>query len=247
MAGYSKSRVKVLEVLPVFRPAMDQEEIDAVSEVIKSGWIGLGPKTEEFEEKFARFTQAKYAVGLSSATAALHLSLLALGIGPGDEVLVPALTFVSTSHVVLYIGAKQVFVDIDEETLCMDPKDLKKKITKKSKAIIPVHYGGHPAELDTIHDIAKKYKLVVVEDASHATGARYKDKMVGSLSDLTCFSFHAVKNLAIGDGGMITTNDKNVTEVVRRLRWMGINKDTWEIEELVQEKSYRFPSISISL
>jgi len=239
MSKASKSTVSVLEVLPVFRPSMGQEEIDAVAKVMKSGWIGLGPITEEFEKKFAAFVNAGNAIALSSATAALHLSLLALGIGKGDEVLVPSLTFVSTSHVVLYIGAKPVFVDIDEETLCMDPKDLKKKITKKSKAIIPVHYGGHPAELDTIHDIAKKYKLVVVEDASHATGARYKDKMVGSLSDLTCFSFHAVKNLAIGDGGMITTNDKNVTEVARRLRWMGINKNTWEREELVQEKNYR--------
>jgi|SRR3989344_4814073 len=239
MAGYSKSRVKVLEVLPVFRPAMDQEEIDAVSEVIKSGWIGLGPKTEEFEEKFARFTQAKYAVGLSSATAALHLSLLALGIGPGDEVLVPALTFVSTSHAVLYVGAKPVFVDVNYDTLCIDPRDIKRKITSKTKAIIPVDYGGHPADYDSIFKIAKKHSLKIVEDASHATGSSYKGKVVGSFADITCFSFHAVKNLATGDGGMITTNSKAIADKIKKLRWVGIDKNTWEREELVSEKSIR--------
>src|SRR3989344_5476243 len=148
MSKISKSTISVLEVLPIFRPSMDQEEIEAVAEVIRSGWIGLGPKTEEFENKFAKYVNAKFAVGLSSATAALHLSLLAADVGKGDETLVPALTFVSTAHAVLYVGAKPIFVDIDEETLCMDPQDLEKKITKKSKAVIPVHYGGHPADLD---------------------------------------------------------------------------------------------------
>lgn len=239
MSKVSKSKVSVFEVLPVFRPSMGQEEIDAIAQVLRSGWIGLGPATEKFEEEFTKFVGTKYAIALNSATAALHLSLLALGIDQEDEVLVPALSFVSTSHAVLYVGAKPIFIDIDEETLCMDPKDLKNKITKKSKAIIPVHYGGHPADLDTIHDIAKKYKLVVVEDASHATGSMYKGKMIGSLSDLTCFSFHAVKNLATGDGGMVTTNSSTLAKKIKSLRWMGINKETWEREELVQEKSYR--------
>lgn len=234
-----KSRVIGLSVIPVFRPSMGQKEIDAVAEVIKSGWIGLGPKTEEFEEKFAEFVDAKYAIATNSATAALHLSLLALGIGKGDEVLVPALTFVSTSHAVYYVGAKPVFVDIDEETLCMDPNDLAKKIGKNSKAIIPVHYGGHPADLEAIHKIARKHGLKTIEDASHATGAMYKGKMIGGLSDLTCFSFHAVKNLATGDGGMVTTNSLELSKKIKTLRWVGITKDTWEREELVMEKSYR--------
>ena len=239
MPQKNKYPVANLSVLPVFRPSMGQEEIDAIAEVIKSGWIGLGPKTEEFEKKFAAFVNSGNAIALSSATAALHLSLLALGIGKGDEVLVPSLTFVSTSHAVLYVGAKPVFVDIDEETLCMDPGDLERKITRKAKAIIPVDYGGHPADLDSINRIARFHKLTVIEDASHAAGAKYKGRMVGGISDLTCFSFHAVKNLATGDGGMVTTNNSKITQKIRNLRWMGINKDTWEREEQVLKKSYR--------
>ncbi|MCR4324832.1 MAG: DegT/DnrJ/EryC1/StrS family aminotransferase [Candidatus Curtissbacteria bacterium] len=239
MPTYSKSRVSTLSVLPVFRPAMGQEEIDAVSQVLKSGWIGLGPKTEELEEKFAKFVDARYAIGLSSATAALHLSMLALKVGKGDEVLVPSLTFVSTAHAALYVGAKPVFVDVDEDTLCMDPDDLERKITEKSKAVIPVHFGGHATDLDKIHSIARKHKLFVVEDASHATGSEYKGKKIGSLSTITCFSFHAVKNLATGDGGMITTNDQKIADKIKNLRWVGIDKGTWEREELISDKGYR--------
>ena len=239
MARKSKSTVSILKVLPVFRPAMGQAEIDAVARVIRSGWIGLGPETEKFENRFSRFVNSKYAVALNSATAALHLSLLALGIGKRDEVLVPSLTFVSDAHAVLYVGAKPVFVDVDEEILCMDPDDLEKKITKKSRAIIPVHFGGHPADLDEIHRIANKYHLRVIEDASHACGSQYKGKMIGGLSDLTCFSFHAVKNLATSDGGMVTTNNKRWADTIKRLRWVGIDKATWEREEKVLTEDYR--------
>ena len=218
---------------------MGKEEIEAVSKVIKSGWVGLGPKTQEFEEKFAKYTGTKYAIALNSATAALHLSLLVLGVTKGDEVLVPSLTFVSDAHAIMYLGAKPVFVDVDETTLCMDPKDLEKKITKKAKVVIPVHYGGHPADMDAIKSIAKRHKLFIVEDASHAAGSKYKGKMIGGLSDLGCFSFHAVKNLATADGGMVTTNDDGLAKKIKNLRWLGINKNTWEREELVQERKYR--------
>lgn len=228
-----------MKVLPVFRPAMGQAEIDAVARVIRSGWIGLGPETEKFEKKFSKFVGVKYAVGVNSATTALHLSLLALGIGKGDEVLVPSLTFVSDAHAVIYTGARPVFVDVDEETLCMDQVDLEKKITRKSKAVIPVDFGGHPVDLDRIKEIAQKYNLAVIEDASHACGSKYKGKMIGGLSDLTCFSFHAVKNLATADGGMVTTNNKKLADTIRRLRWVGIDKATWEREEKVLTEDYR--------
>ena len=238
MKARNKKR-QTIETLPIFKPAMDDQEIEAVSEVVKSGWIGLGPKTAEFETLFARYVGAKQAVGLNSATAALHLSLIVSGVGQGDEVLMPALTFVSAAHVAMWLGAKPVFVDIDEETLCIDPADLARKITKKSKVIMPVDYGGHPADLDAILAIAKNNNLKVVEDASHAAGATYKGRVIGSIADLTCFSFHAVKNLATGDGGMVTTNDKKLAEIIRRLRWLGIDKDTWKRETAVKNKSYR--------
>lgn len=221
--------------IPVFAPNYGQEEIDAVTSVLTSGWIGLGPKTEEFETRFARYVDAPYAVAVNSATAALHLSLLAAGVGPGDEVIVPSLTFVSTAHAVLYVGATPVFTDIDEDTLCSSPKDTKRKITKRTRAIIPVHYGGHPADLDELAVLAKAHNLVVIEDASHACGSIYHGRKIGSISPFTCFSFHAVKNLATGDGGMITVHDKKIANHLRRLRWVGINKDTWDRLEEVSE------------
>jgi len=214
--------------IPVFRPNYGPEEIKAVTEVLKSGWIGLGPKTQEFEEKFAKYIGAKYAVALNSATAALHLSLIAAGVKPGDEVIVPSFTFVSTAHVVMYLGAKPVFADIEPDTLCISPKDVAKKITKKTKAIIPVHYGGHPCRIKELRKIAKAKKIIIIEDASHACGSTYGGYKIGVTSPLTCFSFHAVKNLATGDGGMITTDDKAMAERLRRLRWLGINANTWE-------------------
>lgn len=231
---------KKQQFIPVFQPDYDRREIKAVSEVLKSGWIGLGPKTEEFEKRFAQYVGAPFAIALNSATAALHLSLLAAGIGKGDEVIVPSLTFVSTAHAVLYVGAKPVFADIQKDTLCIDPADVMKKITKKTRAIIPVHYGGHPSDMDTFNTIANEHKITIIEDASHACGSVYHDKKIGSISPFTCFSFHAVKNLATGDGGMITVNDKTIAEHLRRLRWVGINKNTWDRLEIISgEKTYR--------
>jgi perosamine synthetase len=229
-------------LIPVFRPNYNKEEIAAVDAVIRSGWIGLGPKTEEFEKRFALYTNAPYAIAVNSATAALHLSLLAAGIGKGDEVIVPSLTFVSTAHVVKYVGATPVFADITVDTLCISPDDVKKKITKRTKAIIPVHYGGHPCDMDGLQKIAKANKLIIIEDAAHACGTSYHGKKIGSISPFTCFSFHAVKNLATGDGGMITVKDKATAERLNRLRWLGINKNTWDRLEVISEnenKAYK--------
>lgn len=226
-------------LIPVFRPNYGKEEIAAVSEVLKSGWIGLGPKTELFEKRFAQYIGVPYAIALNSATAAIHLALLAAGVGKGDEVIVPSLTFVSTAHAVLYTGAKPVFADIDEKTLCISFSDASKKVTKKTKAIIPVHYGGNPCEMDKFTNLAKERHLTIIEDAAHACGSIYHGKKIGTISPFTSFSFHAVKNLATGDGGMITVKDKKIADHLRRLRWVGINKDTWNRLEDVTGKNHQ--------
>jgi perosamine synthetase len=229
-------------LLPIFQPNYDSREVRAVSEVLRSGWIGLGPKTDLFEERFASYVGAKYAVALNSATAALHLALVASGVGAGDEVILPSLTFVSTAHAVLYVGAKPIFADVEPDTMCLSPEDVEQKITKRTKAMIPVHYGGHPCDMKKLRKIARQNKLTIIEDASHACGSIYQGKHIGSISPFTCFSFHAVKNLATGDGGMVTTNNKSSADCLKRLRWVGITKDTWKRLEVItksKKKSYK--------
>jgi len=227
-------------LIQVFKPSLGQEELDALAEIFKTGWIGLGPKTAEFEQKFAEYVGVKHAVAVNSATAALHLSCLALGIGSGDEVLVPTITFVSTVHAVSYCGAKPVFVDVDPETFNIDTEDIIRKITPKTKAIIPVHYGGHACDMVHIWDIASEYNLFVIEDAAHACGGEYFGYKIGGLSQtvFTCFSFQAVKNLPTGDGGMITTNDDTKVALLNRLRWCGIDKSTWDRTEKNEHTQY---------
>ncbi len=212
--------------IPVFRPFHGEEEIEAVADVLRSGWWGQGPKTVEFEQRFAEFVGAKHAVSVNSATAALHLALLVAGVN-GSEVVTTPMTFVSTNHAILYNDATPVFADVQADTLNIDPDDIERKITEKTRAIVAVDYGGHPVDLDRIHAIAAQHNLMVVEDAAHAAGSKYHDKPVGSISPLTCFSFHPVKNLATGDGGMITLENDEWDARLRRLRWVGINKDTW--------------------
>jgi len=216
-------------MIPVFRPKMIKEEILLeLEKIFDSGWIGLGPKTEEFEQKFAEYIGVKYAVGVNSATAALHLANLVLGIGLGDEVIVPSMTFVSTALAPLYCGGTPVFADIEEDTLCVDPADVEKKVTSRTKAVIPVHYGGHACRMDEIMEIAHRHNLYVIEDAAHGCGGKYKNRMLGSVGVMGCFSFHAVKNLPTGDGGMITTNDEKIYNDLKKLRWVGIDKGTWD-------------------
>jgi perosamine synthetase len=221
--------------IPVFRPYHGEEEIEAVAAVIRSGWWGQGPKTAEFEQRFAAFVDAPRAVAVNSATAALHLALQVAGVD-GGEVISTSMTFVSTNHAILYNHATPVFADIEPDTLNIDPADIARKVTVRTRAIVAVHYGGHPADLDRIHAIADAHGLIVVEDAAHACGAEYQGRKIGSLSPLTCFSFHPVKNLATGDGGMITLHDEEWDSRLRRLRWVGINKDTW-VRSAGKEKS----------
>ncbi len=221
-------------MIQVFKPCYDEKEVEAVAEVIRSGWVGLGPKTAEFERRFAEFSHVKYCAGLNSCTAALDMALKLLGINHGDEVIVPTMTFVSTAHAVLYNLATPIFADIDEETLNVDLQDVAAKITRNTKAIIPVHYGGRPVDIDKLREIAGN--IPIIEDCAHATGAKYKGNPVGGLGDIGCFSFHAVKNLAMGEGGAITLNDETMGQRAKRLRWLGIDKGTWDRTGL--DKSY---------
>jgi len=223
-----------MEHIPVFKPSLGSEELAAVKETFDLGWVGLGPKTAEFEKQFAAYVGAKHAIALNSATAALHLSLQLAEV-TGKEVITTSMTFVSTNHAILYNGGIPVFVDIEADTLNIDTAKIESAITSKTRAIVCVHYGGHACNLDAIHVLAKKHNLIVIEDAAHADGSDYRGKKIGSLSDLTCFSFHAVKNLTTGEGGMITTNNDDWAEHLKKLRWLGISKSTFD-RSIVGEK-----------
>lgn len=219
--------------IPVSEPSITEKEIHYVMDAVKSGWVSsLGKYIDEFEQKFAEFVGTRYAVAVSNGTVALHLALVSLGIKEGDEVIVPDLTFVATANAVRYTGAKPVFADVDTETWCIDPEDVKKKITSKTKAIIPVHLYGHPADMDEINKIAKEYGLYVIEDAAEAHGAEYKGKKVGSLSDVGIFSFYGNKIITTGEGGMLTTNDEKLYEKAKFLRDHAMSKEKryWHTE-----------------
>lgn len=228
-------------MIPVFRPSFGHEELEALREPFETGWIGMGPKTEQFEEEFARYVGADHAVAVNSGTAALHLALLASGIGPGDEVLVPTISFISTAHAVSYCGAKPVFVDVWPDTLNISLVDMMARMTDQTRAVIPVHYGGHTCKMIFIQRWAMNHGLKVIEDAAHACGSKYRGSRIGGLrSEATCFSFHAVKNLATGDGGMITTDDEGLARHLRRLRWCGIDKSTWDRTARAQTYGWQY-------
>ncbi len=210
------------------QPLFGDEEKKEVIKALDSGWVTLGPGTKAFEEQFASYTGAKYAVALSSCTAALHLALIAAGIGPGDEVITTIFTFSATINPILHVGGIPVLVDIDEKTMNIDPELIEQKITSKTKAIIPMHYGGYPCDMDKIMKIARKHKLIVIEDAATAIGTTFKNKRVGNIGDMTCFSFHPIKNMSTGDGGMLTTNSKGYAEKVALLRLHGMSKEAWK-------------------
>jgi len=217
------------DFLPFHRPWFGPEEEKAVIEVLRSGWVTKSQRTVDFERQFAQYTGAKYAVGLNSCTAALHLSLVALGVGPGDEVITTPITFAATVNVIEHVGAKPVFADVLPDDLNIDPAQIAKKITSKTKAVIPVHFLGAPCDMDKIFAPAKKRKLAVIEDAAHAIETEYKGRKVGSLgSSATCFSFYANKNITTGEGGMLTTDDEKIDEKVRILSLHGISRDAWK-------------------
>jgi len=206
-----------------------EEEIRAVVNVLKSKWLSMGEVTRRFEEEFSKYIGARFAFAVSSGTAALHIACRALGLGPGDEVIVPSLTFVATANVVLYCGAKPVFADvISEDDLTISPDDVLEKITDKTKAIIVVHYAGYPCKMKEISEIAEDYGIKVIEDCAHAIGAEYMGKKCGVLGDVGCFSFFANKNLVTGEGGMVVTNDEGLAEKIRLLRSHGMTTLTWD-------------------
>ncbi len=213
--------------VPFHRSAMGDEEVEAVSDVIRSGWLTMGAKTFQFEREFARYVGASHAIAVSSGTAALHLSLDAIGIGPGDEVLVPTNTFTATAEVVAHMGARPVLVDIDERTLNISACDAEKKITARTRAIIPVHFSGLPCDLDEIHALAEVHDLRVIEDAAHALPSSYRRRRIGQISELTTFSFYATKPLNTGEGGMIATESDSYAHRIRMMRLHGISQDAW--------------------
>ncbi|KKG31714.1 DegT/DnrJ/EryC1/StrS family aminotransferase [Methanosarcina mazei] len=209
-------------MIPLFRPYFDSEELYEIKEVLDSGWVSQGPKVKEFENKVADYIGAKYAIAVTNCTAALHVSLLSLGISTGDEVLVADYTFPATGHSVLYCGAKPIFVDVDLSTYNINSDKIEEKITENTKAIIPVHTFGQPAEMDKIMKIAHDYNLKVVEDAACALGAKYKTDHAGTIGDIGCYSFHARKGITTGEGGMVVTNDKTLAEKVRYFSVFGM-------------------------
>ncbi|MFH0926738.1 MAG: DegT/DnrJ/EryC1/StrS aminotransferase family protein, partial [bacterium] len=214
--------------LPFHQSYINEEEINEVVDTLRSGWITTGPKTKKFEQKIKNYIGCDYAIALNSCTAGLHLSLVALGIKPGDEVITSPITFPATANVIEHQGAKPVFVDIEPKTLNLDVNQLEEKITPKTKAIMPVHFAGHPCEMDRILELAKKYNLYVIEDAAHATESCYKDRKIGTIGDCTSFSFYATKNITTGEGGVLTTNNKELAEKIELLSLHGISKDAWK-------------------
>jgi dTDP-4-amino-4,6-dideoxygalactose transaminase len=213
--------------LPFYRPSIGEEEIAAVVETLRSGWLTTGPKTQEFEREFARALGAKFAVAVNSATAGLHLGLDAAGIGSGDEVLVPTLTFTSSAATVIHTGARPRLIDCDSETMNIDVARAEEQCGSRTKAIMPVHFAGHPCPMDEVRELARRRGLLIIEDAAHALPAAYRGETVGSRSRLCVFSFYATKNLTTGEGGMVTTDDAGFEALIRSRRLHGMTRDAW--------------------
>jgi len=242
-------------LLPYGHQSICEEDIQSVIEVLRSEWITTGPKVAEFEEAIANYVGSNYAVSFSSGTAALHGAVFAAGLGPGDEAITTPLTFCATANCILYQGATPVFADIFHDTLNINPQHVERHITTATKAIIPMDYAGHPVDLDEILNLAEKNNLIVIEDACHALGAEYKGKRVGGISDMTVFSFHPVKHITTGEGGMVTTNDSKLAKRLKLFRNHGIDSDArqratngiWYYEMLELGYNYRLTDIGSAL
>jgi perosamine synthetase len=242
-------------LLPYGRQSIDESDIQSVVEVLRSDWLTTGPKVAEFEEAFATRVGSEFAVSFSSGTAALHGAAFAAGLEAGDEAITSPMTFAATANCVLYQGATPVFADVSPDTLNLDPADCVRRITPRTKAILPVDYAGHPADLAAIARLAEKHRLVVIEDACHALGAEHQGRRVGSISHMSVFSFHPVKHLTTGEGGMVTTDNARYAETLRRFRNHGINSDAqqrqregaWFYEMVFLGFNYRLTDIACAL
>src|SRR5581483_2092561 len=241
--------------LPYGHQSIEASDVQAVVDTLQSDWLTTGPKVEEFENAFAGFVGAKHAISFSSGTASLHAAAFAAGLQPGDEAITTPLTFAATANCVLYQGARPVFADVRADTLNLDPEQVKSRISPSTRAILPVDYAGHPAELDLFLDMAEKRGLVVIEDACHALGAEHRGRKVGSLCHMTVFSFHPVKHLTTGDGGMVATENPRYADALRRFRNHGISSDArqresqgkWSYDMVVLGFNYRLPDIACAL
>ena len=216
------------EFLPFSTPTIENDEIEEVLDSLKSGWITTGPKVKRFEEEFRAYVGAPFAVPLSSATAGLHLVMLSLGLGPEDEVITTPMTFAATVSMIVRTGAKPVLADIEQGTLNIDVEKAREKITERTKAIIPVHFAGQPCDMDAIFTLAKEFGLRVVEDAAHAVGTEYKGNRIGSLDSISVFSFHPIKNITTGEGGMVCTRDESLAEEISLMKFHGMSREAWK-------------------
>lgn len=213
--------------LPFSRPSMGEEEIEAVGQVLRSGWITTGPQTHQLEQDFSAAFGCKHAIAVSSATGGMHVTLMALGIGPGDEVITPSQTWVSTLNMIVLLGAEPVMIDVDPDTLMVSAEAIAAAITPKTKAIIPVHYAGAPLDLDAVYAVANQHGIAVIEDAAHAVGTRYRDQWVGA-QGTAIFSFHAIKNMTCAEGGLVATDDDELAAKVRALKFHGLAVDAFD-------------------
>lgn len=238
---------KLKKFIPFGQPKISKEEISEMVKTLKSGWIGTGPKVLEFENKFKKYIGSKYAFAFSSCTAALHIALIVSGVKKGDEVITSPLTYAATGNAIMYLGAKPVFADVDLQTYNIAPEEVERKITKKTKAIISVHFGGLPCEMEKINKIAKKYNLKVIEDAAHALGAKYQGKMIGNSQSYVCFSLYPNKNITACEGGILVTNNPKHLKRIKYLKTNGVSREAWgryshknPLPGLVVELGYKY-------